>query len=377
MAQVLLWYWQSVTVVDVPRLYALLRVTPILIHRSRLGILPERLQASHQFNDAITPVIFIALYPPRASPELPIAASPFTMQESEATTLADGRTLAYAIYGSPSSSTTVFYFHGYPSSRIEGRLWHDTAQKLDVRLVAIDRPGFGNSSFQTNRKLLDWPKDVLALADHLNVEEFYVLGTSGGGPYALACAHELLKSRLLGVTVVSGLYPWALGTAGMMMRSRIMFWVAPWMTGLFSIILDSQLGKATWDPDPKVFEELMWKDLETRPGKDLDTIKMDEVSGPFMAMTREAMKQGGYAAAWEGRLFGWYWDFDVKGIDQNVPLTLWHGTEDQNTPFRMAKEAKEMLPGAVLHVQEGEQHISYVVKKSEEILKTLIAREGS
>jgi pimeloyl-ACP methyl ester carboxylesterase len=299
------------------------------------------------------------------------------MQESEATTLADGRTLAYAIYGSPSSSTTVFYFHGYPSSRIEGRLWHDTAQKLDVRLVAIDRPGFGNSSFQTNRKLLDWPKDVLALADHLNVEEFYVLGTSGGGPYALACAHELLKSRLLGVTVVSGLYPWALGTAGMMMRSRIMFWVAPWMTGLFSIILDSQLGKATRDPDPKVFEELMWKDLETRPGKDLDTIKMDEVSGPFMAMTREAMKQGGYAAAWEGRLFGWYWDFDVKGIDQNVPLTLWHGTEDQNTPFRMAKEAKEMLPGAVLHVQEGEQHISYVVKKSEEILKTLIAREGS
>jgi pimeloyl-ACP methyl ester carboxylesterase len=103
------------------------------------------------------------------------------MQESEATTLADGRTLAYAIYGSPSSSTTVFYFHGYPSSRIEGRLWHDTAQNLDVRLVALDRPGFGNSSFQANRKLLDWPKDVLALADHLNVEKFYVLGTSGGG----------------------------------------------------------------------------------------------------------------------------------------------------------------------------------------------------
>src|SRR5262245_47793170 len=112
-------------------------------------------------------------------------------------TLPDGRVLAYQSFGvspdaaSAKAPTTIFYFHGFPASRLEGALWHDVALRLHVRLVAPDRPGMGLSAFQPARRILDWPGDVLALADHLDVQRFGVIGASGGGPYVLACARVL------------------------------------------------------------------------------------------------------------------------------------------------------------------------------------------
>ena len=94
-------------------------------------------------------------------------------------------------YGDPEGNL-VFYFHGWPGSRCEPRLLHSVCAELQLRLVAPDRPGLGLSDFQRGRKLLDWPKDVCELADRFGVFRFTVLGVSGGGPYALACAAAAL-----------------------------------------------------------------------------------------------------------------------------------------------------------------------------------------
>merc|ERR1711939_35190 len=85
--------------------------------------------------------------------------------------LKDGRTLAYACYGETASpkSLPVFYFNGTPGSHPECGLLHEPALKLGLLLIGIDRPGFGDSSLQDNRTLLQWPSDVLELADHLDV----------------------------------------------------------------------------------------------------------------------------------------------------------------------------------------------------------------
>src|SRR5262245_34489314 len=98
-------------------------------------------------------------------------------------TLPDGRLLAFSEYGSPSGRPIV-YCHGVPSSRIEGNLIINgaTASALNLRVIVADRPGLGRSQLQIGRRIVDWPKDVVSLADALGVETFAVLCSSGGAP---------------------------------------------------------------------------------------------------------------------------------------------------------------------------------------------------
>jgi len=106
-------------------------------------------------------------------------------------TLPDGRVLAYTDLGA-SSNPLVLYCHGAPSSRLDLVAFEDALTALDVRVVSADRPGYGRSSPQAGHHLEDWPADVAALADHLGVERFAVMGASSGGPYAVASAALLL-----------------------------------------------------------------------------------------------------------------------------------------------------------------------------------------
>jgi len=105
--------------------------------------------------------------------------------------LNDGRLLGYAEFGDP-GGTPVMFFHGFPGSRLEGALGHEAAERAAVRMICIDRPGMGLSTFQPGRRMLDWPADVAALADALGIGRFAVGGVSGGGPYAAVCALRCL-----------------------------------------------------------------------------------------------------------------------------------------------------------------------------------------
>ena len=119
--------------------------------------------------------------------------------------LPDGRRLAYAEYGDPQGHPT-FYFHGLPGSRLEAILAADSAARAGIRLIASDRPGIGGSDPQPRRTLLDWPADVLRLADHIGIPHFSVVGVSGGAPYAAVCAYAI-PERLDAVMIVSGVAP--------------------------------------------------------------------------------------------------------------------------------------------------------------------------
>ena len=114
------------------------------------------------------------------------------MDDTTASTirLQDGRRLGYADLGD-AGGTPVFYFHGFPSSRLEACMVEEHARRLGVRLLAVDRPGYGLSDDLPGRTIPDWPDDVVALADALGLERFAVVGSSGGGPYAIACAARI------------------------------------------------------------------------------------------------------------------------------------------------------------------------------------------
>ena len=93
---------------------------------------------------------------------------------SRTLTLAGGRKIGYAEYGSPNGQP-VFSFHGWPGSRLCGAHSDETAKKLNARIISLERPGIGLSSPQPKRTLLDHAKDVEALADHLGLEEYRVI----------------------------------------------------------------------------------------------------------------------------------------------------------------------------------------------------------
>src|SRR5947209_1948660 len=120
---------------------------------------------------------------------------------------ADGRRLAYAETGDLEGAP-VFAFHGIPGSRsdFERLFGKDELAGSGVRVIGIDRPGFGASGFQQNRRFQDWPADVATVADHLGIDRFAVLGYSAGGPYVIACAREL-PDRLTFAGIVSGVGP--------------------------------------------------------------------------------------------------------------------------------------------------------------------------
>jgi pimeloyl-ACP methyl ester carboxylesterase len=98
-------------------------------------------------------------------------------------TLPDGRVLAWAEAGSP-TGFPFFMFHGFPGSRMEARGLEDIGHRHNLRVICPERPGYGLSTFQPGRRLLDWPADVQFLARHLEMERYSILGGSGGGPYA-------------------------------------------------------------------------------------------------------------------------------------------------------------------------------------------------
>jgi pimeloyl-ACP methyl ester carboxylesterase len=148
-------------------------------------------------------------------------------------TLRDGRRLGYAEYGSPGGKP-LFFFHGFPNSRLLARLFTQAAVRRGVRIIALDRPGFGLSDFKRGRTLAGWPDDVVEAADALGIDRFAVLGYSGGGPYAAACAARI-PERLTAVAIVSGLAPLCEGAAvrGFPLPTRLFISVLrrlPWLS---------------------------------------------------------------------------------------------------------------------------------------------------
>ena len=94
--------------------------------------------------------------------------------------LSDGRQMAYSEWG-PRNAPAMFYCHGFPGNHRELELARPVLERtgLHVRVIALDRPGYGMSTFRPGRTFLDWPHDVAEVAELLGIGSFSVLGASG------------------------------------------------------------------------------------------------------------------------------------------------------------------------------------------------------
>jgi pimeloyl-ACP methyl ester carboxylesterase len=285
--------------------------------------------------------------------------------------LPDGRTVGYAEYGDPHGKP-LFYFHGWPSSRVEfaGLNGDEIARQLHLRVIAPDRPGFGLSTYQPHYKFTDWPQDVRHLAEHLGFERFAVLGYSASSPYTLACACAL-SDRLTAVGVISGVAQPFSGpgaTAGM---PTIMLWttarIHPRLTWLLFNMMKKTLANAPRDRLPTSAKQAMMSEA------DFAYLKLHpDVFAANMAAGAEAIRQGGLGPAEAAALYWKPWGFRLEDIQTKVHI--WHGEEDLNAPFAAhGKVFAQKLPNAEVKFYAGEGHISLIHKYLKILMETLVA----
>lgn len=290
-------------------------------------------------------------------------------------TLPDGHVLNYVSYGDVNASATIFFHHGLPGSHVEASLFDDAARDHQIRVIGVDRPGMGRSTFQSNYRILDWPANLLTLADHLQIARFAVLGVSGGAPYTLACLHQLSKTRCVGGGIIAGVYPPNLGWAGMAFETRLLFTVGGWTPWLVERTLEHILGALARDAsNPEKLEMFLSKTFESRP--EVDRAVWDANQGGIRNMlvegSRQAMQNGSQGAAWETYLAANDFGFKLEDIpvDQGR-LVMWHGALDANWPVAMAQKAQNLINGAELRVSETDGHVSIFANKVDEVMVTM------
>ena len=122
--------------------------------------------------------------------------------------LSDGRTLHFYDTGGEDADTSlaVFWHHGTPNTGAPPEPLFVTAAERGIRWVSYDRPGYGGSTPRPGRDVASAAADVASIADTLGIGQFAVMGHSGGGPHALACA-ALLPGRVQATIAASGTAP--------------------------------------------------------------------------------------------------------------------------------------------------------------------------
>jgi pimeloyl-ACP methyl ester carboxylesterase len=284
-------------------------------------------------------------------------------RESLTITLNDGRTLGYGEWGDPAGKP-ILYFHGYPGSRYEAALAHEAATRIGIRLIALDRPGMGLSTPKPHRRLLDWPDDVLEAADFLQIERFAVVGMSGGGPYAAACAYKI-PERLTTCSIVAGLAPLQYGGKDMTFQIRLVFWAARYAPWLYEVVLKTPINRYRQNPDK--MEKMLLDRVYRSPEPDRVYLAKPEIRAAIMRYTEEAFRQGTAGPVYEGGLYTRPWGFEPESIAFKR-IALWHGDLDRSVPVSMGRAMAQRIPNVRATFYPNEAHLSIGLNHMEEIL---------
>ena len=280
--------------------------------------------------------------------------------------LPGGRKLGFAEYGD-AAGRPVIYFHGWPGSRLEPQAVESAESQAGVRVIAVDRPGYGLSDFQEDRRIVDWPQDVGRLADALGLKRFAVMGVSGGGPYAAVCAASL-GGRLTAAALVCGIRPFDRpeameGMAGhnlwLLRLARRVPWLARQVAGLSL--------RFFWDYEREVLPKLV---LARLPAVDRESLARPELRDTLLANWREAFRQGLRGMLWDGCLYARPCGFQLEEI--KVPVQLWQGELDVIVPPGMGRCCAATIPSCQARFFAEDGHFSLPLTRTREILAALV-----
>jgi pimeloyl-ACP methyl ester carboxylesterase len=275
--------------------------------------------------------------------------------------LDDGRTLhAYDTGGEDAHDRLpVVWHHGSPNVGEPPRPLFPAAQRLGLRWVGYDRPGYGGSTAHPGRTIASAASDVAAIADALDLERFTVMGHSGGAPHALACA-ALLPDRVLAAVAVSGLAPY--GADGL-------DWFAGFADAGAASLRAATQGRAARErydaeaPDDADigFTPGDWEALSGEWSWLLDVVRRAQESGPGAPIDDDL---AGVTP----------WGFEPADI--TVPVLIAHGGLDRMVPSAHARWLARRIPSAELWLRPDDGHIT-VLRCAEAALEWLLAKASA
>lgn len=288
-------------------------------------------------------------------------------QPNEIIFLANGQSVAISEYGEKSGEP-IFFCHGWPSSRTMGELTDLAARELGLRIISPDRPGIRDSSFHPDRKLLDWPPLLAALADSLGIKDFRMLAISGGAPYALATAWAL-PERVRAVAVVSGAPPLA-----ELADRRQLLALYRWL--LFFYPRHRELLRYSFHlvrPFLSRKLPLRWRPMLLQLLQPCDAAVMRDVAAfeACFESQRHAWRASANGVMVDAEIYAQPWGFPLEEI--SVPVRLWHGRKDRSFHWELARALGARLRNVNTRLVEGEGHYSLPIRHMHEILADLAA----
>ena len=233
--------------------------------------------------------------------------------------------------------------------------------------MTTSRPGYGRSTRQPGRSVVDVVADTDALLAALGVERCLTMGWSGGGPHTLACGARLAAAA--GVLVVAGVAPWEADgldwTAGMGEDNVVEFSAAVQGEGHLRQHL-SQQGE--------LLRNIRAADIVASLQSLLPDVDRAALTGEFgedmAAGFREAVRTGIDGWLDDDLAFARPWGFSLAEI--SVPTMIWQGSADLMVPFAHGQWLASRLPAASAHLEDGEGHLSIGLGKLDIMLDELV-----
>jgi pimeloyl-ACP methyl ester carboxylesterase len=280
-------------------------------------------------------------------------------------TLRDGRTLAWKEYG-PADGRPVLAFQGTPGSRYNRHPHEDVYDRMSVRLLVFDRPGYGASTRLPERGIAVVADDAAQLLDHLGLDAVHAAGGSGGGPHVLAFAANHPERVRAGTVVVGGTPLEEKDLAGLIQINRDAWYAAHRGWQALHDLLAPVRDEVQADPLAG-FEAIM----DAAPPSDKAVMEDPNWQRVLVESVTEAFRPGPEGWIDEGMALTLDWDFDVR--DVRCSVTWWHGENDANAPIAPVRRLTERMHGVRLDVWTDAGHLE-PYRRYEEILGELLSR---
>src|SRR5208337_467078 len=272
-------------------------------------------------------------------------------------TTRNGRMLEVREYGDPAGHP-AFFFHGLIGSHHQASYIAEQAARQGLRIIAPNRPGVGRSEFVERSSALKAVPDVEDLAATLGIDQFSVIGISGGTPYALACLLRL-GARVRTTTVISGVGPMRLpgALAGMDRQRRVAIEIGSRYPHLAR--QEARRWGERFKADPETFLDRL---VATWSAADRALFEDRRIFELFLLDLRQVFVDGcgPETFAQELKLYRHY-GFSPADLPRESRVTLWHGLHDVIVPPTMAWKMTQVLPCCESHFVPGGHFVAITI----------------
>jgi pimeloyl-ACP methyl ester carboxylesterase len=282
--------------------------------------------------------------------------------------LSDGRSLDVFVAG-PKDGTPLLFHPGTPCAGLPFTPFVETLAERGLRYVSFSRPGYGSSTRRPGRDVVDVVDDTKAVLDAIGADRAYVLGWSGGGPHALACAARM-PEHVIAAATIGGVAPYA--AEGL-----------DWAAGMGAENIEEFGAAATGADELESFIErdaALWRsvtpDQVAAAFRDLiDDVDRGALTGDFAEWSADVFHEALRIGYW-----GWFdddvaftrpWGFALDEI--RVPVFIWQGAHDRMVPFAHGEWLASHIPGAQARLFAEHGHLSLAVDSVPRIVDDLMA----